>query len=97
MPVAYVFSEVEVTDPDVFKTYLPIAAATVKQYGGEYLSRGESVEVWEGAPAKRMVMCRFPSAEAARTWYDSPEYAVAKAIRLKSSTLRMIMAEGLPD
>jgi uncharacterized protein (DUF1330 family) len=97
MPLAYLVSEVEVTDPEVFKTYLPLASASLEKYGGTYLARGEHIEVWEGTPAKRMVIVVFDSVEDARRWYASPEYAEAKAIRVVSSSLRMIMINGIVE
>jgi uncharacterized protein (DUF1330 family) len=92
----YLVAEVEVTDMETFKRYLPLAAASVNQYGGEYLARGENIEVFEGPPVKRMVITKFENARAARRWYESPEYAEAKALRLKSSNIRIVMVEGIP-
>jgi uncharacterized protein (DUF1330 family) len=97
MPPVYLVAEVEVTDPVIFKQYLPLAAASVKKYGGEYLARGEKIEVIEGPPAKRMVITRFESAEAVKRWYESPEYAEAKVLRLASSNIRIVMIEGIAD
>jgi uncharacterized protein (DUF1330 family) len=95
MSYIYLVSEVEITDPAVFATYLPLSAASVELYGGEYLARGGDIETWEGPPVKRMVITRFPSADAVRRWYGSPEYAEAKALRLASSDTRMVMIPGL--
>ena len=95
MSCVYLVAEVEVTDMETFKRYLPLAAASVKQYGGEYLARGENIEVLEGPPVKRMVITKFENAEAARRWYESPQYAEAKALRLKSSNIRIVMIEGI--
>jgi uncharacterized protein (DUF1330 family) len=41
-----------------------------------------------------VVVLEFPSAEQARKFYDSPEYAGPKALRLRATTSKMILAEG---
>jgi len=33
----------------------------------------------------------FPDAAAARRWYDSPEYATARAIRQEASSARFLL------
>jgi uncharacterized protein (DUF1330 family) len=97
MTPVYIVGEVEVTDPEVFAQYLPLAAASIKKYGGTYLARGARTEVLEGPPAKRMVITMFESEEALRRWIESPEYTEAKVLRQKSSTMRMVMVEGVAD
>jgi uncharacterized protein (DUF1330 family) len=97
MTPVYIIGEVEVTDPEVFAQYLPLAAASIEKYGGTYLARGARTEVLEGPPAKRMVITKFESEEALRRWIESPEYTEAKILRQKSSTMRMVMVEGIAD
>jgi uncharacterized protein (DUF1330 family) len=36
----------------------------------------------------------FPSADQARKWYHSPEYAPALALRLKAAKGKMVIVEG---
>jgi uncharacterized protein (DUF1330 family) len=42
----------------------------------------------------RVVVIEFPSADDARNWYDSPDYAAAKAIRQRASTGKLLLVEG---
>jgi uncharacterized protein (DUF1330 family) len=42
-----------------------------------------------------MVVLEFPSREQARTFYDSPEYAPLKALRLRAATSRLLLVDGL--
>jgi uncharacterized protein (DUF1330 family) len=42
-----------------------------------------------------MVVLEFPSREQARTFYDSPEYAPLKAMRLRAATSRLLLVDGL--
>jgi uncharacterized protein (DUF1330 family) len=97
MTPVYIVGEVEVTDPEIFAQYLPLAAASIAKYGGTYLARGARTEVLEGPPAKRMVITKFESEEALRRWIESPEYTEAKVLRQRSSTMRMVMVEGIVE
>jgi uncharacterized protein (DUF1330 family) len=68
---------------------------TLKSYGGRFLVRGGNVEPREGnwVPT-RFVILEFPSVERAKAWYDSTEYAPAKALRQATSTADLIIVEG---
>jgi uncharacterized protein (DUF1330 family) len=92
---AYVFAEIDITDPDGYKGYTATVPATIAQYGGRFLVRGGATEVLEGDwPPLRRVIIEFPSTEAARAWWDSPEYAKPKALRRAASRGRLILFEG---
>ena len=94
---AYAIAEVEVTDPAQFEEYRKRVPATIAQYGGKYLVRGGAVDSKEGGwTPKRLVVLEFPSMDAARRWYGSPEYAPVLAMRLKSARSRVVLVEGLP-
>jgi uncharacterized protein (DUF1330 family) len=92
---AYILAEVEVTDPAGYESYRPLAGASVAQYGGKFVVRGGKAELIEGTkdPA-RIVVIEFPDTEAAKRWYNSPEYQQALKIRLANSTGRVILVEG---
>jgi uncharacterized protein (DUF1330 family) len=91
----YVVAEVEVTDSATYEEYRKQVPATVAQYGGKFLVRGGAVEVKEGDwQPKRLVVLEFASLEQARTWYHSPEYAPALALRLKAARSKVLLVEG---
>jgi uncharacterized protein (DUF1330 family) len=91
----YVVAEVEVTDSATYEEYRKLVPATVTKYGGKYLVRGGTVERKEGGwEPKRLVVLEFPSLEQARTWYASPEYAPALALRLKAARSKVLLVEG---
>jgi len=93
----YVVAEVEVTDSATYEEYRKLVPATVAKYGGKYLVRGGAVERKEGGwEPKRLVVLEFPSLEQARTWYHSPEYAPALALRLKAARSKVLLVEGAP-
>ena len=92
---AYVIAEIEVTDPEGYRPYTELVPASIALYGGRFLVRGGATEVLEGDwPARRRVIIEFPSTDAARAWWDSPEYARAKAMRRAASNGRLILLEG---
>jgi len=93
---AYVVVEVDVTDPEAYEVYKPLAAAAVEAHGGRYIARGGATELLEGEELPpRVVLLEFPDADTARTWYHSPEYGEAKAARAGAATGRFFIVEGL--
>lgn len=48
-----------------------------------------------GWSPKRCVVLEFSSAEQARRWWESPEYAEAKRLRQETAATKMIVVEGL--
>jgi|SRR3954467_12147922 uncharacterized protein (DUF1330 family) len=95
MPVAYVIAEIEITNPEGYKEYTAMVPATVQQYGGRFLVRGGQSQVLEGDwPQRRRVLIEFASMDAARKWWDSPEYAKPKALRKANSNGRLLLIEG---
>jgi uncharacterized protein (DUF1330 family) len=92
---AYVVVIVDVKDPDRYEDYKKMVPPTLKPYGGRFIVRGGDVHPREGSwVPKRFVVLEFPSVERANAWYDSPEYAPAKALRQATSTADLIIVEG---
>jgi uncharacterized protein (DUF1330 family) len=93
---AYVLAEVEIVNPEGYKEYTQLVPGTIAQYGGRFLHRGGTVHVFEGDWARlRRVIIEFPSMEAAKAWYDSPEYEKPKAMRIANSKGRLLLLDGL--
>jgi uncharacterized protein (DUF1330 family) len=92
---AYVVAEVEITNPSGYENYQPLAGASVAQYGGRFVVRGGKAERIEGSgPAPRLVVIEFPDVEAAKRWYNSPEYQSALPVRLANSKGQVFIVEG---
>ena len=93
---AYMIVNTRSSDPDRMAEYRTVAQAAVEEYGGRYLVRGAPYVTLEGDwQPTRLVMLEFPSMEIAKTFYDSPEYAVAREIRAGVSDFDMLLIEGL--
>ena len=93
---AYVLAEIEVTNPEGYKEYTTHVPATIAKYGGRFVVRGGKATALEGEwPERRRVLIEFPSADAARKWFDSPEYEKPKAMRQANSQGRLLLLEGI--
>lgn len=94
---AYLVVEVTVNDPATYERYKEMTPPTIAQYGGRYLARGGQTEVLEGDwRPTRLVILEFSSVERARAWWNSPEYAPAKALRQSCADTDMVLLEGVP-
>ena len=92
---AYVIVQTFVTDVEKMKEYKALAAPAVAKHGGKYLSRGGAMSHLENEwEAPRVTLLEFPSAEAARTFYDSPDYQEAKAKREGAARFIMTILEA---
>lgn len=92
---AYVLAEIEITNAEGYKGYGAMVPATIEKFGGRFLVRGTPCHALEGEwPERRRVLIEFPTAEAARKWWDSPEYEKPKALRRANSKGRLLLLEG---
>ena len=93
---AYIVVEVDVRDRERYEDYKRLVPPTLAEYGGRFVVRGGAAETLEGdwSPG-RIVIVEFPSAEQARAWWGSAEYAPAKALRQATAHTRMILVEGV--
>ena len=98
MPCAYVIVDMKISDPEQYQQYMASAPAAVAAAGGEYLVRGGRHAVMEGTwQPNRVAMLRFPSLEAAQTFYDAELYRAARAKRAGATEFfNMIVVEGVP-
>ncbi|MFL6862182.1 MAG: DUF1330 domain-containing protein [Allosphingosinicella sp.] len=92
----YVIANVSVGNAAGYEAYRSQTAAIIAQYGGRFLVRGGPVEVREGEAAiGRLVVLEFPSVEAARIFYDSPEYQAIVPIRQANAESSLCIVEGV--
>ncbi|HIF66194.1 MAG TPA: DUF1330 domain-containing protein [Acidimicrobiia bacterium] len=92
---AYIIFQGDITDPDRYEAYKPLAAESVAEHDGRYLVRGGECVSLEGAePASRTVILEFKSMDAATRWYESSSYSKARPIRQAASEGSMYLVEG---
>lgn len=95
MPPGFIIAYVDVTDPERYETYKVLSSRAIEQHGAEVLVRGGNPGQLEGdwAPT-RVVVLKFPSVAAARTFYDSEAYRAARDARAGAAVMNMIVTEG---
>ena len=92
---AYVVVQIAVEDPVRYERYKHLAPPSIAAYGGRYVVRGGACEILEGTwQPPRLVVLEFPTAAQARAWWNSPEYAPAKALRQQCAQTEMLLIEG---
>jgi uncharacterized protein (DUF1330 family) len=93
---AYVIAQINITDPQKYQEYVKLAGPAAAKYGGRFLVRGGAKTELEGSiPYQRIVVDEFPSVEAAKRFYHSPEYQEARAKRLGAADFNMVIVEGV--
>jgi uncharacterized protein (DUF1330 family) len=93
---AYFFvNMLEVLDPEKMAVYRRRVFDVVARYGGHYRVLAGPFEVVEGNWTPTFpVLIEFPSMEAARRWYDSPDYAELKALRMEATRCDAVFLES---
>ncbi|MFT5182780.1 MAG: hypothetical protein ACI8S3_002673 [Alphaproteobacteria bacterium] len=93
---AYVIVDSSVHDPDRIKAYGAKVGETLKGHGARPIVAGNAIEVLEGDwNPSRLIVLEFADADAARAWYNSPEYQEILPIRLEAANDKMLIVEGV--
>ena len=94
-----VYRETPVRDPEAIAEYSrrnqENAASSQSDFGIRPLVVYGQVEGLEGPAPDGVVLLRFPTLEAARSWYNSDAYQEAMQFRLKGADWRVVLAEGV--
>jgi len=88
---AYIVATVTITDPVRFAEYGKAIAGLSEKFGGEAVVKGPVVDTLEGADVtgQRVVVSRYPDAEAARAYVRSAEYQAGAKLREGAGTVTM--------
>jgi uncharacterized protein (DUF1330 family) len=93
---AYVIVESDVHDAEQYERYKAASPGAIAAGGGRFVVRGGEIAVLEGDwQPKRLVVLEFEDLDAAKRWYESPEYREAKELREGAAKLHMVAVEGL--
>lgn len=92
----YIIANVQVTNPVQYEEYKKWSTAAMKAHNAEVCVRGGQVEVLEGDwEPERIVILKFPTFDAAKAFYETPEYIKAREARAGAAIMRMVVVEGL--
>jgi uncharacterized protein (DUF1330 family) len=94
---AYLVADTLLDDPAGYEAYKAQAKPIAERFGGQYLARGGPMTVKESDlwTPTRMVLVKFPDAESANRFYDSPEYQAILPISKKSARRTAFVLEGV--
>lgn len=93
---AYFIAQYVVKDPALYQEYSAGAGPTLQAAGGELVSFDVAAETVEGTPpGPQTVIIKFDSTEAAKAWYESPEYQAVVGKRLKATEGFAIIAQSM--
>ena len=93
---AYIWANVEVTDPVAYEEYRQRVPAIIAAHGGRYLARGGRSELLEGAvQPNRLVILEFPDMAQLKAFYHSPEYRPLIALRQRTARSSLMAVEGV--
>ncbi len=93
---AYFIAQYVVKDPKLYSEYQAAAGKTIGASGGEVVSFDLASEPVEGRPpGPTTVIVKFESTEAAKAWYESPEYQAALPKRLASTEGFAIISQSM--
>jgi uncharacterized protein (DUF1330 family) len=97
-PAFVIVERLSTTGPEsIQEQYSKVSREIVAKFGGRYLARSQHNELLEGDSSTPccIAILSFPSVEAAKSWFDSPENQDAAKIRRSGATFRIISVEGL--
>lgn len=91
----YLVAQLKIEDRDEYSVYEAGFLGVFGKFGGEVLAVDDAVSCIEGEwPYSRTVLLRFPDADEARRWYDSPEYQELVQHRFRAADANFAMVQG---
>jgi uncharacterized protein (DUF1330 family) len=91
----FVFTREQTLDAAELEIYWSKVKATFSGHPIKVLASYGLHEDLEGSPTEGTVIAEFPSMEAARAWYESPEYRAVREHRFKGAIYRAILVQGV--
>jgi len=88
----YAVFDVDWRDQNMAKEYREKFGPALEKYGGKTLCAGPPQLIEGSWNPSRVVILEFPTMDAFRTWYASPEYAPVLKLRLDGATTRAAVA-----
>lgn len=89
---AFMISQARVLDPAKYEDYRLAALPLLDKFGAKYVFRAKQAECLEGSwDGRVMAVLEFPSAEAARSFWNSPEYQALKPLKDAAAEMDVIL------
>lgn len=82
----YVVASYQVSNPDAYPEYVQKVIPTLQAHNAEILVADYESEAVEGDCQHVTVVIKFESVEAAKKWYNSPEYQEVLPLRLDNTS-----------
>lgn len=93
---AYFIAQYVVKDANLYREYQAAAAPTIGAAGGELVAFDVAAETIEGTPpGPQTVILKFESTEAAKAWYESPEYQAVVGKRLAATSGFAVISQSM--
>ena len=89
----YLIANYEITNPEGYQGYIAAVGSTILAHRGEILVAGPGSEAIEGTPGPVTVVLKFPSLDAVRGWYQSPEYQEILSLRTDNTEGSVVFAD----
>jgi uncharacterized protein (DUF1330 family) len=94
MPKGYWIARVDVHNAEAYKNYVAANGPPIARFGGRFIVRGGQFENPAGTSRSRNVVIEFPSYEAARACWASPDYQAARAKQEGGAEMDIVIVEG---
>jgi len=92
---AFFVATAKVKDPTKFGDYAQKAGASMKDFGGEIIVRGQMREVLVGGADHNGVgIVRFPDLKSLTDWYASPAYQAIIPLRDEAADITIVAYEA---
>jgi uncharacterized protein (DUF1330 family) len=95
MSAYLVFTREKMLDKNEMAIYSKQVPATLAGHEAKILALYGAHEDLEGPPNDGTVILEFPTAAAAKAWYDSPSYREVREHRLLGATYLVTVVEGV--
>ena len=93
---AYFIAQYVVKNPDLYREYQAGAGPTIQASGAELVTFDVAAETVEGTPpGPQTVIIKFESTEAAKAWYNSPEYQAVVGKRLAATEGFAVISQSM--
>jgi uncharacterized protein (DUF1330 family) len=95
MKKGYIVANLKIENAEGYEAYRSQVRDMIERHGGNILVRGGQVEVREGTLERgRVIVIEFESMDAARAFYESPEYQEIVPIRQRNADGLLFLVEG---